>query len=57
MYGLLERDFKFIFEAISGYPEIEEVIIFSKYSFLPRCSYTFIFIFPLYFSFSYYIID
>ena len=30
MYGLLERDLKFILEAISGYPEIEEVIIFGS---------------------------
>ena len=30
MYGLLERDLKFILEAISGYSEIEEVIIFGS---------------------------
>lgn len=30
MYGLLERDLKFILEAISRYPEIEEVIIFGS---------------------------
>lgn len=30
MFGLLERDFKFILKAISGYPEIEEVIIFGS---------------------------
>lgn len=30
MYGLLERDLKFILEAISKYPEIEEVIIFGS---------------------------
>lgn len=30
MYGLLERDFKFILKAISGYLEIEEVIIFGS---------------------------
>ena len=30
MYGLLERDFKFILKAISGYSEIEEVIIFGS---------------------------
>ncbi|QQY80281.1 hypothetical protein EDD65_103110 [Keratinibaculum paraultunense] len=30
MYGLLERDFKFILKAINGYPEIEEVIIFES---------------------------
>ena len=30
MYGLLERDFKFILKAICGYPEIEEVIIFGS---------------------------
>lgn len=30
MYGLLERDFKFILKAIDGYSEIEEVIIFGS---------------------------
>ena len=30
MYGLLERDLKFIFEAVSNYLEIEEVIIFGS---------------------------
>ena len=30
MYGLLDRDLKFILEAISKYPEIEEVIIFGS---------------------------
>mgnify|MGYP006894310253 CR=1 FL=1 len=30
MYGLLERDFRFIIKAISGYPEIGEVIIFGS---------------------------
>ena len=30
MFGLLERDFKFILKAISAYPEIEEVIIFGS---------------------------
>ena len=30
MYGLLDRNLKFILEAISKYPEIEEVIIFGS---------------------------
>ena len=30
MHGLLDRDLKFILEAISKYPEIEEVIIFGS---------------------------
>jgi len=30
MYGLLERDLKYIIEAVSKYPEIEEVIIFGS---------------------------
>lgn len=30
MYGLLERDLKFILEAVGKYPEIEEVIIFGS---------------------------
>jgi len=30
MYGLIERDMKYILEAVSKYPEIEEVIIFGS---------------------------
>jgi len=30
MYGLLERDLKYILEAVGKYPEIEEVIIFGS---------------------------
>lgn len=30
MHGLLDRDLKFILEAINQYPEIEEVIIFGS---------------------------
>ena len=30
MYGLLERDLKCIFQAVSKYPEIREVIIFGS---------------------------
>ena len=30
MYGLLERDLKYILEAVRKYPEIEKVIIFGS---------------------------
>lgn len=30
MYGLLEKDLKYIVEAVRNYPEIEEVIIFGS---------------------------
>ncbi|WP_058485673.1 nucleotidyltransferase domain-containing protein [Defluviitalea phaphyphila] len=30
MYGLLDRDFKYIFEAISKYKEIKKVILFGS---------------------------
>lgn len=30
MYGLLERDLKYILEAVSNYSEIEEIIIFGS---------------------------
>jgi len=30
MYGLLDRDLKFILEAVDNYPEIEEAIIFGS---------------------------
>jgi len=30
MYGLLERDFKYILEAVNKFPQIEKVIIFGS---------------------------